>query len=353
MDIDTKVAPIWVLLGAKHGDNQQLLAIAHALKTPFRVVSLRFNLAASLPPVLLGTHRLSWRSDMPLVPPWPQAVLAAGRKSVPAARWIRRQSGGTTRLIHVNRPWAPLSWFDLIVTTPQYALPARQNVLCNLMPFVAPPTDTTPTASFVQQAAALPRPWTVVLVGGNSRPFVLDDAAAQRLATVVNAQVRDAGGSAWVLDSPRTPGATMSFIEQTLEVPSHAVRWRDGDNLYGTLLALGDRLIVTSDSASMLSEALLTGKPVQLFDLPVRPDLRWRMTSAWAAAAAQTPASMTARSFEVMRDVGMLSSVRDLALLHRALKDAQLLDGDGRALEQVERERRATLARIAQLLQPR
>lgn len=353
MDIDTKVAPIWVLLGAKHGDNQQLLAIAKALKTPFRVVPLRFNLAASLPPVWLGPHRLSWRSDAQLVPPWPQAVLAAGRKSVPAARWIRRQSGGTTRLIHVNRPWAPLSWFDLIVTTPQYALPARQNVVCNLMPFVAPPAGATPTASFVHPAAALPRPWTVVLVGGNSRPFVLGDVAAQRLANVVNAQVRDAGGSAWVLDSPRTPDATLSIIEQALEVPSHAVRWRDGCHLYGTLLGLGDRFIVTSDSVSMLSEALLTGKPVQLFDLPVRPDLRWRVASAWAAAAARAPASMTARSFEAMRDLGLLSSTRDLALLHRALNDAQLLGGDGRALERVERERRATLARIAQLMQAR
>ena len=352
MDMEADIAPLWVLLGARHGDNQQLITIAEALKTPFSVVPLRFNRAASLPPVLLGTHRLSWRSDVPLGPPWPQAVLAAGRKSVPAARWIRRQSGGATRLIHVNRPWAPLSWFDLIITTPQYALPARQNVQSNLMPFVTPPAGATPTASFLRRAAELPRPWTVVLVGGKSRPFVLDDAAADRLGKVVNAQVRNVGGSAWLLDSPRTPGTTMSTIEQALEVPSHVVRWRDGDNLYGTLLGLGDRFIVTSDSVSMLSEALLTGKPVQLFDLPARPDLKWRMASAWTAAAARSPGSVMARSFEAMRDLGLLSSVRHLALLHLALRDADLLDSQGRSLEQVERERRATLERIAQLMQP-
>lgn len=341
---------VWVLLGAKHGDNQQLLAIAEAMNRPYRVIPLQFNRAARFPPLVLGTGRLSWRTECALQPPWPQAVLAAGRKSVPAARWIRKQSGGRTRLIHVNRPWAPLAWFDLIVTTPQYALPSRSNVLTNLMPFVRPPAEATPTASFLRRAAELPRPWTVVLVGGKSRPFVLDAAAAERLGKVVNAQVRHVGGSAWVLDSPRTPGAMLSTLEQALEVPSHVVRWRDGDNLYGTLLGLADRFIVTSDSVSMLSEALLTGKPVQLFDLPVRPDLKWRIASAWAAAAARAPASMPARSFETMRDLGLLSSVRELGHLHRALKDSNLLDGHGRPPEQVERERRATCARIAQLI---
>ena len=115
--------PLWVLLGNRHGDNRQLLAIADALGRPYRAVHLRFGPGARLAPARWFAHRLTWRSDPPLAPPWPRAVLAAGRKSVPAALWIRRASGGQTRLVHVNRPWAPLAWFDLVVTTPQYALP--------------------------------------------------------------------------------------------------------------------------------------------------------------------------------------------------------------------------------------
>ena len=127
---------LWVLLGNRHGDNRQLLAIADALGRPYRIVQLRFGPGARLAPARWFAHRLTWRTDPPLAPPWPRAVLAAGRKSVPAALWIRRASGGQTRLIHVNRPWAPLAWFDLVVTTPQYALPERDNVLVNLLPFV-------------------------------------------------------------------------------------------------------------------------------------------------------------------------------------------------------------------------
>lgn len=346
--------PVWVLLGTRHGDNQQLLAIADALGMPYRTVALRFNAAAGLPPILLGASRLSWRSKgtTALYPPWPRVVLAAGRKSVPAARWIRQQSGGRTRLVHVNRPWAPLSWFDLVVTTPQYAVPARSNVLSHLMPFMQPPApvDVLLPSALEPKAARMPRPWTLAMVGGDSRPFVLDDAAAIELARVVNAQVRANGGSAWVLGSPRTPAAAMAVLARSLDVPSHVVRWGEGENPYAALRQRADHIVVTTDSASMLTEALLTGRPVVPFALPRQPDWRWRLATAWRDAAARQPVSIVARSFETLQDLGFLSSLRDLGLLHLALEEAGAFDGSGRVLDIARLEREATLARIRALI---
>ncbi|MDL2337116.1 MAG: ELM1/GtrOC1 family putative glycosyltransferase [Pseudomonadota bacterium] len=350
MESETNTAPIWVLLGKWHGDNQQLLAIAEAMQLPYRTIQLRFNRASRLPPALLGASRLSWNSEVPLAPPWPRLVLAAGRRSVPAARWIRCKSAGSTRLVHVNRPWAPLSWFDLIISTPQYALPERPNVVSNLMPFLPPPSDRSPAASLPSDAAAMPRPWTAVLVGGNSQPHVLSDAIAASLANAVNEHVRKAGGSAWVLDSPRTPATAMGVIEKGLEVPSHIVHWREGKKVYSALLGLADRFIVTEDSASMMTEALLSGRPVTLFKLESRPKWRRRFASAWRVAAERDPSSMTARCFEVAVDLGLLTAVRDLRLLHRALEKADMFGGAGQPVERAERERHATLARIAALI---
>lgn len=351
---DPGAVPVWVLLGARHGDNQQLLAIADALGVPYRTVPLGFNAAAGLPPVLLGASRLSWRSKdaAALRPPWPRVVLAAGRKSVPAARWIRRQSGGRTQLVHINRPWAPLSWFGLIVTTPQYAVPERANVLSHRMPFMPPPVliDVPLPMALQPQAARMPRPWTLVMVGGDSRPFVLDDEAAEGLARLVNAQVRTQGGSAWVLASPRTPTIAMDALARTLDVPSHVVRWGEGENPYAALRQRADRIVVTTDSASMLTEALLTGRPVVPFSLPRQPDWRWRLATAWRAAAARRRGSMVARSFDVLQDLGLLSSLRDLGLLHGALEAAGAFDGSGRVLALARQEREATLARIHALI---
>lgn len=350
MDTTDNAEPVWVLLGKWHGDNQQLLAIAKALGRPFREVPLRFNALSHVPPAFLGINRLSWKTEVPLGPPWPRIVLAAGRRSVPAARWIRQQSGGSTRLVNVNRPWAPLHWFDLIVTTPQYALPQRPNVLCNLMPFLPPPDGKVSESALPATAAALPRPWTVVLVGGNSRPMVLCDATAAALAARVNQEVSQRGGSAWVVDSPRTPESAKAIIARGLSVPSQIVRWQAGKPLYNAMLSAGDRFIVTEDSASMLTEALLTDRPVSLFKL-ARQHEGWRRASAaWRMAALSQPDSLVGRSFNLLAELGMLSGVRDLGLLHEALETAGMLHGAGEPSRHAFEERTETLSRILQLV---
>lgn len=347
----TNPAPIWVLMGKWHGDNLQLLAIAEALQLPFQAIPLRFNHASKIPAPIRASSHIGWRTDQPLGPPWPRIVLAAGGKSVPTARWTRRQSGGHTKLVHVNRPWAPLSWFDLVITTPQYALPARPNVLSNLMPFLPPPTEPPPEQWLPSAATSMPRPWTAVLIGGVTRPYVYSDAAARTLAATVNHQVREVGGSAWLLDSPRTPPNTMPILERSVEVPSHTVHWRgEGKKAYRALLASADRFIVTEDSASMTTEALLSDRPVALFDLPTRPDWSRRFASAWRTAAERAPSSTTARMFEAAVDIGLLTAVRDVRLLHRALARAGMFDGTGRPRELAEHERQVTLARIIQLM---
>jgi len=354
MDSETNPAPIWVLLGKWHGDNQQLLAIAEALQLPFQAIPLRFNYAVNIPAQIRASSHVGWRTDQPLVPPWPRIVLAAGGKSVPTARWIRQQSGGYTRLVHVNRPWAPLSWFDLVITTPQYALPARPNVLSNLMPFLPPPSEASPEKWLPSAASSMPRPWTAVLIGGKTRPYEFSDAAASALAVMVNKQVREIGGSAWLLDSPRTPPDTLAILQRSVEVPSHIVPWRgEGKKAYRALLASADRFIVTEDSASMTTEALLSDKPVALFDLPTRPGWSRRFASAWRNASERAPSSITARLFEATVDIGLLTAVRDVRLLHRALGRAGMFDGSRRPTAWAERERQVTLARINALLEGR
>ena len=88
---EASAAPVWVLLGSKHGDNSQLLALAEALGVPYRRVQLQFNVRHLLPPVLQGRSLGSLRDRSAFQAPWPRLVLSSGRRSVAAARWIRAQ----------------------------------------------------------------------------------------------------------------------------------------------------------------------------------------------------------------------------------------------------------------------
>lgn len=264
---------VWLLMGFRAGDNAQVAALAEALGWPCEVKRLayrkyEFVTNRLLGPTLAGVDRK--RSDS-LAPPWPDLVITAGRRNEPVARWIQRQSAKRTRLVHLGRPWAPVECFDLVVTTPQYQVPERSNVL----QIAAPLHAVTPTR--LSDAAArwhsvfepLPRPWTAVLVGGDSPPYIFDAEAAGRLGRAVTDLARQQGGTLLVATSPRTGRPAAEALRKAIGAPCHFYDWTpDPDsNPYVGYLALADSIVVTGESMSMVAEACATAKPVYLFDM--------------------------------------------------------------------------------------
>lgn len=273
---------IWLLTGHKPGDNNQLLALAQALGWPFESKQLIYHRHELLTNRLLGAtlSGIDRRRSSRLEPPWPDLVISAGRRNEPVARWIRKQADKNVRLVHIGRPWAPLDQFDLIITTPQYSLPARRNILNNQLPL------HTVSAAGLQQAARqwrehlshLKRPFTATLLGGNSGPFVFTADKGRRLGKMVNELAAAQGGSLLVTDSARTPDDAFAAFHAELTRPAHIYRWGSGeeDNPYLAYLGLADQLVVTGESMSMLAEASATGKPLYLFDLGAEACPWWR-----------------------------------------------------------------------------
>ena len=262
----------WVLTGYKAGDNAQVLALADALGWRYDVKRFNYRKTELLTNRLLAVTLagIDKTSSSELSPPWPDLIITAGRRNEPVARWIRKQTGGRTRLVHVGRPWAPLDVFDLIVTTPQYFLPGRQNVLKNFLPLHGVMNGRLKEAAdaWRQRLEHLARPYTAVLIGGDSGPFVFTGEKGQRLGQQVNSMALHDGGSLLVTDSARTPGPVFEAFQRELSVPAYIHRWTEaGDaNPYLAYLALADRLVVTGESMSMLTEASFTCKPLYIFD---------------------------------------------------------------------------------------
>ncbi|MFZ5653600.1 MAG: mitochondrial fission ELM1 family protein [Pseudomonadota bacterium] len=278
----------WALLGQKAGDNNQVLALAEALGWPYEVREIRNRPWELLANVLAGTRLwgVDRRRSSPLQAPWPELVISAGRRNEPVARWLRNQSGGRARLVHLGRPWAPLAAFDLIVTTPQYFLPAAAaNVVHNRLPLhrVDPERARAAAAGLEPELAALPRPRTLVLLGGDSGPFVFTAGKARRLASRVDELLATTGGAVLATDSRRTPAAASAAFRATLRAPCRFFGWRDpGPGRYLALLGAADRLVLTAESMSMLAEALAMEKPLHLFSLH-DPEPWWRHRHAWRA----------------------------------------------------------------------
>ena len=260
---------VWALLGERIGDNNQVLALAEALGYPFETRTLTYNLARALS-VKLGPTMvtLDRRSRAPIAPPWPDLILAIGRRSVPVGRWIKQQSGGRAKLVLLGHPRVSPSLFDLVITTRQYPVPPGANVV--LLPLAMSRFSTLPQPSSkeAEWLANLPRPRRLMAVGGATKYWRL--SAEQVIAAAERLQARD--GSLLVATSRRTDPEVISALRTTLRPGSPLI---DGAfPRFPVLLGAADEIYVTGDSISMLSEAILAGKPVGL--IPIEQDDKGR-----------------------------------------------------------------------------
>ena len=315
---DSSAKLVWMLTGDKGGDNAQMRVLAQAAGLTPIEVPLDFNRLHRRSNLRLGAtiRTLTKAARQRLQPPWPDVVFSSGGRSVPVARWIKRQSGGRTKLIHVGRPWGRLAWFDLVLAMPQYALPDRANVFQARMPFNKPSAEALDEAAARWRARldAYPRPWIGLLVGGKSSPLMLDPATAATIAQTVSRRARELGGSVLALTSRRTSAQATQALFAALEAPGMRHPWQrdDRDSPYFAVLALADELVVTGDSASMLAEAVRARHPLAIAPLPARAGRRRRRV-------ALVRRLLPRWAFDLLVDLGLVTSLRDVTLLQRRL----------------------------------
>ena len=256
---------IWLLLGNRPGDNNQALALGEALGEPFAVKTLAYNglqrLSLWLPPTCASVCR-DQRRD--LVEPWPEVVIAVGRRSVPVARWIRARSGGRTKIVRIGHPRGQARLFDLVITTRQYLTPDGDNVV--LLPvtmsrFVPPPAPDESERAWID---TLPKPVRLVAIGGPTKYWRLTAEQIVRSLDVGSA------GSAVAVVSRRTPAELGARLRGVAAASPRVSLVEGGFPSFSALLGEADEIYVTGDSISMLSEAVQTGKPVAI--VPVERD---------------------------------------------------------------------------------
>ena len=332
---------VWCLLGRKAGDNTQVRALAQELGCDYeekyiqaRPLELLAHLGSGV--TLAGIDRAQ---SSALQAPWPDLVITSGRRNEPVARWIKRQSAGKTRLVHIGRPWAPLAEWDLVITTPQYFLPQLDNIVHNTLPLHRMSADELRGAAdkLLPQLAGLPRPWIAVLMGGDSGRFVMTVHKGERLGVLANQLASAAGGSLLVTDSARTPLPAGDALQAQLTAPHFCYRWAEAtDNPYRGLLALADAFVVTGESMSMLGEAAAMGRPLFVFDLGDGDTPWWRLSHSYRYKPLSHRFAMRFGPQRMRRDIGNIQGALvasgDAAWLAPALVDAAA--GGLKALQQ-------------------
>jgi uncharacterized protein len=199
------------------------------------------------------------RDALAIAPPYPDIVLAAGRRTIPAMRRLKRNSAGHCFTIYLNAPSRGLDTADLIVA------PRHDNLFGpNVLSPLTPPNRVTPQRLAAARAtpdprlAALPGPRVAMLIG--SAEGIVQDLDH------IAASLIDAGYSVMATPSRRTIPKVAEALRAALAGPRGFFWDGDGTNPYFALLANADHIVVTGDSVNLIGEAAATGAPVHVIE---------------------------------------------------------------------------------------
>ena len=261
----------WVLTPGHAGMENQAVALAEAVGLPYTVKRVHPRRPWTwLPPGWWPWPLAALGADSdPVEAPWPDLLITCGRRAVPYALSIKRQSRGRTTIVHIQNPQTGLAPFDLVVP-PRHDHLHGANVLQTEASLhrITPPRLAEAGEAFAAQLAHLPRPLVAVLIGGSNACYKLTPEVISALAGQLRALCLEQGVGLAVTPSRRTGADNIAALRQALATLPAVIWDFTGANPYLGYLALADAIIVTCDSVNMVTEACATGKPVHVVSLP-------------------------------------------------------------------------------------
>ncbi len=120
----------WIVTEGLAGTENQCLGITAALGVQAVIKRVKLRTPwRQLSPWLCCGHQYALTADSdPIDPPYPDLLIASGRKSIGVALHIKKQSGGKTFLVQVQDPRINPKYFDMVVV-PQHDPTRGDNVI--------------------------------------------------------------------------------------------------------------------------------------------------------------------------------------------------------------------------------
>ena len=259
---------IRIISDGKVGDEVQCIGLAEELGIIPEIcqISPRKLYTWLMPWGPIDPADIKKKNNNPLSRPFPDLVIASGRKTFPYLRKIKAESNGDTFTVFLKDPRIGTHAADLI-WVPEHDKLRGKNVIV---------TITAPnriSAARLEHARLnpnldienLPEPRVLVLVGGNSRHhrFTLDDI--NRFSSHLE-NLANEGISLMITTSRRTPSELSSKLSDLAKRGNHLMWNGESPNPIIQYFAHANYIVVTGDSTNMVGEAVATGRPVQVFE---------------------------------------------------------------------------------------
>jgi len=259
---------IWGVSSGSKGNNVQLESIARALSE--NVTFFHANL--SFPWNAFAPYKLAEfgvAGDERFNPPFPDMVIACGRRAVPVARFLKRRSAGKCFTVFLQNPIIHPKAFDF-VWAPAHDVVTGDNVMTTILGPHGLTRESlkSEAESWYDRLASsdVKGKCVGVLIGGPNKFYDFDRAEMQNLAANLLSLAQQ-GHRLIISLSSRSRDDYADILKKTLADHDYYLWHGEGDNPYKAILGLADQLIVTGDSVNMVGEACFPGVPVQVYFL--------------------------------------------------------------------------------------
>jgi mitochondrial fission protein ELM1 len=288
IEIKEKIKTVWVVTEGMAGTENQCLGVAEAIGVTPLIHRVRLRFPWNILSPAIGFEQ-KWIFKPTLTPPWPDILIASGRKSIAVSRYIKRASGGKTFTVQIQDPRVNPDQFDLVAVPAHDPTRGDNVIVTTAAPNRITQSKLDAAVKEFPEFKNIPGPRVAVLIGGTSKSHTMTPDVISRLGGQLNA-LRAAGFGLMITASRRTGAENIKILmhitsppltppqgggEVRMNAPGGSLDkaniyfWDGtGPNPYHAFLAWADFIIVTSDSVSMISESLTTGKPTYIIPLP-------------------------------------------------------------------------------------
>ena len=204
-------------------------------------------------------------------------IISCGRKSVIPSIHLKNNSNKKVFNIHIQDPKVDLKHFDFIVA-PEHDSIKGQNVIStkgaiHYLTENEINENKDYLNSFIKKDERII--WTLIM-GGPTKYYDYSTKNIKEIFITLSELSKKHNFQLVVIPSMRTPANIIQYAKEYFG-DDHTVIMDVDKKAYLSALAIAQKIIVTCDSSSMISEAALTGKPIYVASiLPKKNDKRFQ-----------------------------------------------------------------------------
>ena len=196
-------------------------------------------------------------------------IISCGRKSVIPSICLKKNSKKKIYNIHIQNPKVSFKNFDFIIAPEHDGLTGENVILSKGSIHYLTKEEIVNNREYLSQRLNKEKEYLSLILGGPNKYYDYNEENIKKVFDKVKNILEKNNLQAIIIPSMRTPKNIIDLSENYFDKENLVIKDID-KKAYLSSLSLAKYIVVTCDSTSMISEAVLTGKPIYIAEIPAK-----------------------------------------------------------------------------------